>query len=179
MTTERRIERFRDLVARLHAHPRRRLTLLVGVDGPTGSGKTAFTSALSALDPEMALVPVSDFALARPAPDGGEIDWRRLRSQVLLTLGRDVPVRYERASGEWSELPVGGIVVVEGFTACMRQLVTFYDFRIWVESPGGVRSARLEAYVAEHDPAASAHLRVEGSGAQPHDPAREYVRVRG
>ena len=37
-----RVEKLRDLIARLHARPRRRLTLLVGVDGPAGAGKTAF-----------------------------------------------------------------------------------------------------------------------------------------
>jgi hypothetical protein len=47
--------------------------------------------------------------------------------------------------------------------------------------PGGHARAWLpaeEAYVAAQDPAAAAHLRVDGSGAVAHDPAREYVRLR-
>jgi hypothetical protein len=41
----------------------------------------------------------------------------------------------------------------------------------------GWRAAE-EAYLASQDPAGAAHLRVDGSGAVPHDPAREYVRQR-
>lgn len=167
---ERRVERMRDLVSRLHAHPRRRLTLLVGVDGPAGGAQAAFTRALSALDAEMAVVPLADFALPEPAEDGGQVDWRRLRSQVLLPLGRDVAARYDRAGSGVREVGVGGIVVVAGFRACMRQLATFYDFRVWVEAGAG---ARVEP-AADDAP----HLLVDGSGTVAHDPAVEYVRLR-
>src|SRR2546429_89522 len=51
-----RVEKLRDLIARLHALPRRRLTLLVGVDGPAGAGKTTFTRALTALDPGLDVI---------------------------------------------------------------------------------------------------------------------------
>jgi hypothetical protein len=97
---------------------------------------------------------------------------------------------------EWRMVPVGGILIVEGRYACMKALTTFYDFRIWVDSPREVRAGRLdrgngagpamrlawlpaeEAYLASQDPAGAAHLRVDGSGALPHDPGREYVRRR-
>ena len=205
-----RVEKLRDLIARLHALPRRRLTLLVGVDGTAGSGKTTFTRALVALDPGLDIIQMDDFGLPaaeREAAIAAEhvaagLDWRRLRSSVLLPLSRDQPARYQRydptsdAMAEWRMVPVGGILIVEGRYACVKALTTFYDFRIWVDSPRDVRVGRLargngmprpagalwqpaeEAYVASQDPAAAAHLRVDGSGAVPHDPAREYVRVR-
>jgi len=205
-----RVEKLRDLVARLHARPRRRLTLLVGVDGPAGAGKTTFTRALVALDPGLDVIQMDDFGLAtadRPdaaaeAAAAADLDWRRLRSSVLLPLSRDQPARYQRydpttdSMAEWRMVPVGGIVIVEGRYACMKALTTFYDFRIWVDSPREVRQQRVgrgngsaprpadhwlpaeEAYLSSQDPAAAAHLRVDGSGAVAHDPAREYVRVR-
>ena len=205
-----RVEKLRDLIARLHARPRRRLTLLVGVDGPAGAGKTTFTRALAALDPGLDVIQMEDFGLPQaerepalePGADrvAGDVDWRRLRSHVLLPLSRDQPARYQRydaatdAMAEWRMVPVGGILIVEGRFSCVKALATFYDFRVWVDSPREVRLRRAgpggeaawerillaaeEAYVAAQDPAASAHLRVDGSGAVAHDPAREYVRVR-
>jgi hypothetical protein len=207
-----RVEKLRDLIARLHALPRRRLTLLVGVDGPAGSGKTTFTRALMALDPGLDVIQMDDFGLpgalreaeaARAPADrmAVEVDWRRLRSSTLLPLSRDQPARYQRydpatdTMAEWRMVPVGGILIVEGRYALVKALTTFYDFRIWVDSARAVRVRRLEggngiasddppwqraedAYVASQDPAAAAHLRVDGSGATSHDPAREYVRLR-
>jgi cytidylate kinase len=74
-------------------------------------------------------------------------------------------------------------VVVEGRCALIKQLATFYDFRIWVDAPPGIRSRRLaeldgaaeEAYIAAEDPARTAHLRIDGSA--PVDPAVQYVRL--
>jgi uridine kinase len=204
-----RREKLRDLIARLHALPRRRLTLLVGVDGPAGAGKTTFTRALMALDPGLDVIQMDDFGLPGARRDehtpadrvAAEVDWRRLRSSTLLPLSRDQPARYQRydpatdTMAEWRMVPVGGILIVEGRYALVKALTTFYDLRIWVDSARDVRLGRLasaglvamaehpwllaeEAYLAGQDPAGAAHLRVDGSGAVPHDPAREYVRRR-
>lgn len=212
-----RVEKLTALLARLHALPRRRLTLVVGVDGLAASGKTTFTTALAAADPGLDVVSVESFH----DPNGRELtprspadliaaglDWRRLRSQVLLPLGRDQAARYEvhpspeGGSPLLRELPVGGIVLVEGLYACMAQLADLYDFRIWVECATEVRERRLRrlragqamhdaegegpeldassgesTYISGHDPAARADLLVDGSGSVAHDPQSEYVRL--
>lgn len=185
---------------------------MVAVDGPAAAGKTTFTRALAALDPGLDVIEMGDFALpvAERPDERGEsagrvaagVDWRRLRSNVLLPLSRDQVARYQRydaatdAMAEWRFVPVGGILIVEGRYSCVRALTTFYDFRIWVECSLEVRRRRLvnengsgslgewswlhaeEAYIGAQDPVSSAHLRVDGSGAMAHDPADEYVRVR-
>lgn len=137
-------------------------------------------------------------SLERP---GARVDWRRLRSTVFLPLSRDQAARYQRcdaatgAMAEWRTVPVGGIVIVEGRYSCVRALAAFYDFRIWVKCPLEIRRRRLAGvdgmtspqeeswlqaeslYVDAQDPAAAAHLRVDGSGLTAHDPAAEYVRL--
>jgi len=189
-----------------------RATELARVDGPAGAGKTTFTRALAALDPGLDVIQMEDFGLppgerrsnGEPPAErvAADVDWRRLRSHVLLPLSRDQPARYQRydvardAMAEWRMVPVGGILIVEGRYSCVKALATFYDFRIWVDSPRELRLRRAggedgevatwervglaaeEAYVSAQDPARSAHLRVDGSGAVAHDPTREYVRVR-
>ena len=94
-----RVEKLGGLVARLHAHPRRRLTLLVGVDGPPGSGKTTLAAALASLDPGIEQVEMDGFRIVPGETSDEEVapglDWRRLRNHVLLPLSRDVPGRYQ------------------------------------------------------------------------------------
>jgi uridine kinase len=212
----RTVELLRDLLTRLHHQPRRKLTLLVGVDGPGGSGKSTLTSGLAALDPSIAVVAVDDFyrpVAERPQQQGrvgveevgADIDWRRLRNQVLLPLQRNRGGWYQRYDwgtdelAEWHDVASGGIVIVEGVYSCMKQLASGYDFRIWVTSPREQRLARArerdaengnwplwesvwmpaeDAYIATHDPAAAADLVVDGSGQVAHDPTSEYVRIR-
>ncbi len=182
-----RVEKYRDLVARLHALPRRRLTLLVGVDG-TDSGVTSFARALADADPGLDLVQAADFGL--PAEAGSPrpaLEWRRLRSELLVPLSRDQPARYRRydpgtrSQAEWRTVPVGGVVVVAGARALVRALAGFYDFRIWVEGgesdpPAGAGEGDGIDY--DQEPTELAHLLVDGARRLPHDPLLEYVRFR-
>ncbi|HEX4212341.1 MAG TPA: hypothetical protein VIA06_03310 [Candidatus Dormibacteraeota bacterium] len=180
MPALRTIERLDDLVTRLHHQPRRKLTLLVGVDGPSGSGKTTLTLGLARLDPEITVVAMDDFAV-QPAPDAPglavAVDWRAVRNQVLLPLQTNRP-----GAQRGSEIGVGGIVIVEGVFSSLRQLRSSYDMRIWVDASEEVRRARRgprageQEYLAE-TPEAGADLVVDGSGSPAHDRAH-YVRVR-
>ena len=207
----RTVERLRDLVTRLHHQPRRKLTLLVGIDGLRAAGKSTLTAGLAALDPSIVVVRLDDFSRPRrlrvPPEDrgerseggelGGDIDWRRLRNQVLLPLQRNRSGCYQRYDAtiddltEWHDVPSGGIVLVEGLYACMKQLSYGYDFRVWVDAPADVRRRRLRtvggdaleegperAYVELVAPPDWADLLVDGAGTTRHDPAEEYVRIR-
>jgi uridine kinase len=119
-------------------------TVWVGVDGRGASGKSRFTERIVAAVPRAVAVHVDDFA----GPSIAEWDWQRLRTQVLQPLLAGRPGRYQRwdwdrdEGAEWHDVPVGGIVVVEGVSATRDELGAPWDLTIWVDTPRELRLAR-------------------------------------
>jgi uridine kinase len=184
-------------VADLRAHS---ATPLVGIDGRGGSGKSTLARELAARLADAAVVEFDDFyrsaaeRAARTAEGdaeiGGDFDWRRLRDQVLEPLAAGTPGRYQRYDwdrdelAEWHDAPAVGVVLVEGNYVIRPELRRYYDLRIWVEAPYGVRLARgiardgeeararwVEEWMPEEDryvdamrPADHADVLVDGSG---------------
>jgi uridine kinase len=180
----------RDRLLRL---PRRRETLLVGIDGCGGAGKSTLARALAVLVPAATVVEFDDFyrpsterQARRDAEVGGE---RRVRDQILLPLAGDRPARYQRYDwgedrlAKWHELQPGGVVIVEGNYSTRSELRDFYDFTIWVEAPrelrlergiarGGDNTRRRwleewmpeeERYLASENPQGQVHMVIDGS----------------
>ena len=145
----------RDVVLGL---PRQQRSLLVGIDGRGGSGKSTLGRALSALIDSSVVIEFDDFyrtARERRRPGmewdgeiGGNFDWRRVRDQVLAPLRDDHPARYQRYDwaidqlAEWHLVQPGGLLIVEGNYSTRTELRDFYDFTIWVEAPHHVRLNR-------------------------------------
>ena len=137
---------------------RRRRTLLVGIDGGGGAGKSTLAREIERAAEDVTVVEFDDFyrpsserklrAAARDREVGGSFDWRRLRSQVLLPLAQDRSTRYQRYDwvadelADWVVVPVGGVVIVEGCYCLRRDLFDFYDYTIWVEAPRDLRLQR-------------------------------------
>jgi uridine kinase len=150
-----------DLAGRLAALCAPGRTALVAIDGGGGSGKSSLAKHLEArliaADVEVSIVEVDDFFLpsrhrSRGTPSekaiGSDVDWLRLREQVLKPLRHGQPARYGRydwTSDEVTEerevLP-GGIVIVEGIYSSRRELADSYNFRVWVECPRDLRLSR-------------------------------------
>lgn len=160
--------------------PRRRATLLVGIDAAGGAGKS--TVALTLADK---IVTTDDFIVA----PWEWYDLERLRAEVLDPLLRDEPARYRRRGWsdgelkEWHVVEPGGVVVVEGVAALDVRLRDAYDHRIWVETPREICfshglerdgdealplwqawSEKEHRYWAEQKPRDVAHVVVDGSG---------------
>jgi uridine kinase len=176
--------------------------VLVGIDGLGGSGKSQLASALAAAMARIGAAPVSvvhgdDFYLPSAArvagdaavkPIGADVDWHRLRADVLepLRAGREARYRvydWDRdALGAFCTVRPGGITLVEGVYTLRPELRGLYDTRIWVECPREIRLARglardgeaararwehdwmpaEDRYVAECRPAAGVDLVVSG-----------------
>jgi uridine kinase len=148
---------YKNLIDQLQLLPRQALTLLIGIDGCGGSGKTTFSKTLQTLAPAITIVQMDDFFLptAERLPRniaaqqiGADFDWCRLRSQVLEPLHNNIPGYYQRyewkidSMVEWHTVPVGGIVIIEGIYSIRKELAAFYDFKIWFDCPRDLRLAR-------------------------------------
>ena len=107
-------------------------TVLVGVDGAGGSGKSTYAATLSDK-----IVPMDDFITG----PWQWYDFDRLRREVIEPLLRGEPARYQRL--DWNDgqlkdsrvVEPGGVVVIEGVGALDRRLRDAYDHRVWVETP--------------------------------------------
>jgi uridine kinase len=150
-----------DIINRLQTANETQPTVLVGIDGRGGSGKTTLAGALAeairSAGRPTAIVHFDDFffpSSERPTgmpetkPIGGDFDWRRLRDEVLLPLLENRLAFYTRydwvldALAEMHEVKPNGIAIVEGVYCTRRELADMYDIRVWVECPADIRLAR-------------------------------------
>jgi uridine kinase len=158
-------------------------SIIVGVDGCGGAGKSTFAARLSQVWEGSEVVHTDDFA-SWDCP----IDWwPRLVEQVLTPLSEGrvaLSQKYDwvkRELGEWVEL-ASTRVVLEGVSAIRREFRPFLAYRIWVDCPAELRLARglerdgvemegqwrewmaaEDAYVLRDDPVSHAHLIVNGT----------------
>jgi uridine kinase len=157
MTVPYEIRSFDWLRALMDSHPRRHATLIVGIDGLGGAGKSSFTQALARSSMDVTVVEMDDFFLPsgtrlpddpHSKPIGADFDWQRLRAQVLMPLGQGQPGWYQRYDwehdrlAEWHTVPTGGVVIIEGVYSTRNELAPWYDVTIWLECPSKIRLAR-------------------------------------
>lgn len=130
-------------------------TLTVGIDGGGAAGKSTLAEKLRILGERVDVVHMDDFyrpsweiPLVTPDMIGGNFDWEKMYRQVLGPLTRDEPGRYQPYDWridnflDWVNVPVGGIVLIEGCYSIRAELAPLYDLRIWVDSPRDFRFQR-------------------------------------
>ncbi len=125
-------------------------TIIVGVDGPAGAGKSSFCAALKAMHSTITIVHMDDFFVPlalRNAPSGEfgrQVDWRRVLEQVLVPLIEGTPGRYQRFDwesaglGAWYDVPTGGIVLLDGVYSTREEVSPLLTHRVWVSVPPGL-----------------------------------------
>lgn len=148
---------FENLLAHLQTLPTKQSTLLIGVDGCGGSGKSTFATELAKACETVTIIHMDDFYLpsnmriegkANEKPVGADFDWRRLKGQVLEPLSQNQKGTYQRYDwssdtlAEWYTAAPGGIVVIEGVYAIRRELAPLYDYKIFVHCPREIRLQR-------------------------------------
>jgi para-aminobenzoate synthetase len=141
--------------------------LLVAIDGPSGSGKSAL-AALVAASLDAVIVPSDDFYAAHvtdadwAARSSAErvadvIDWRRLRAEALepLLAGRTAtwyPFDFEagprpdgtfRVATSPTTRDPAAVVVLDGAYSSRPELVDLIDLSVFVDVPAAERHRRL------------------------------------
>jgi hypothetical protein len=120
------------------APPKLGRTRLVAVDGPSGSGKSVFAAALRA-ELDATLISTDDFATWTDPVSW----WPRLVAGVLDPIADGRPGRYRRTEwtdgrphpGAYVDVPVPGVLLVEGVSAGRRSVRPRLSYLIWCEHP--------------------------------------------
>lgn len=146
----------KDIYAKLMNSKDANKTILIGIDGCGGAGKSTLAQAFKEVNPEkVTVIHMDDFyksSLLRESVKesdiGGNWDCERVKNQVLIPLKQNQNTEYQRydwnedALAEWHNVPVGGLVVIEGCYSLIQELESYYDFKIWIESPKDLRLSR-------------------------------------
>jgi uridine kinase len=163
------------------AHPGKEL-IIVGVDGPTGVGRTQLCEEMSRRAEDVTIIPASDFLRPTTGSPLAQLssreafedcfDWQRLRREVLEPLSKGKPVVYKRGpgrmnSGEWVRIEPRGIILFEGIYALRPELYPFYDYTVFVKSGAETSldeatAAREDWYLDAYHPATMADTLLEG-----------------
>ena len=135
-------------------------SVLVGIDGGAGAGKTTFAhwfaKAIQETTTPVSIVHIDNFC--RPSAERqkdyatvSDLDWKRLRDQVLVPLQSGEAARFQLYDWpadrlkDWVTIDVGGVTIVDGVTATRNELFAYYDLRIWFSCPRDIRVSRLLA----------------------------------
>jgi uridine kinase len=119
---------------------------LVGVDGPSGGGKSTFAGRLGA-ELRAPIVEIDDFVSWDHFADW----WPRFDAQVMAPLlagadavyqARDWTDWYGSSLGAWKTVAWQPLIILEGVTCTRRAATDRLACRIWVEAPPATRLAR-------------------------------------
>jgi uridine kinase len=135
-----------DIIAAFSARPVEGVRI-VGIDGPSGSGKSSFTRRL--IDRTAApLVEIDDFVSWTDFADW----WPRFDDQVLQPLLRGEDAHYQvrdwendphgSSLGHWKTTPWSPLMIFDGVTSTRKAVADLLAYRIWVEAPDEIRLAR-------------------------------------
>ncbi|MGG0655328.1 uridine kinase family protein [Rummeliibacillus pycnus] len=145
------------MISSIDLIPKKQSTLLIGVDGCGGAGKSTLANKLKDKCSNVTVVHMDDFYLPssqiiklspEKKPIGADFDWKRVLNQVLKPISQNQEGQYQRYDweqddlAEWHTVPIGGIVIVEGVYSIREELVNKYDFTIWVNCPREIRLLR-------------------------------------
>ncbi len=157
ITKKGEIYNFEEFVSSINSIPRKQSTLLIGIDGCGGSGKSTFANEIKEECTNVTVVHMDDFYLPssqiieagpKQKPIGSDFDWKRVLNQVLEPISQNQEGYYQSYDWDadelagWHTVPVGGIVIIEGVYSIRNELANEYDITMWVDCPRVTRLSR-------------------------------------
>jgi uridine kinase len=118
--------------------------LVIAISGYGGSGKSTLAADLKAKLKECEVVSLDSFAidqLSGRSSDWSSFDRKRLQEQVLEPVKYGKEVIYDDYSFETNSIiskqnvPTSKYLLVEGCSCLHPDLISYYDFTIWVDCP--------------------------------------------
>lgn len=135
--------------------------VVIGIDGLSGAGKSTLAQQIVDSYENAIHIELDDFYRPYHATKGVRLspkeicfrlfDWERLRNDLLAPIAKGRAAIYQRYDWvenrllEQVEIPVSPIIVVEGVFGMLPALRTFYNLKIYVETPENYRLGRINA----------------------------------
>lgn len=134
--------------------------VIVGIEGFGGSGKTTLSKELGDALGRAYVIHIDDFIvkskLTEPAWDTGVFDHSRLEEEVLKPALSGKAITYRKlvyADNSLSQpirVPDIDYLIIEGISCYIPQLVNYYDFKIWIDTPIQTAKERGQARAGTH-----------------------------
>lgn len=137
-------------------------TVVIGIEGFGGSGKSTIAARLRDALVSAAVVQMDSFIVKdkvlEPSWDNGAYDHIRLKEQVLIPARGGLPIEYQeflwdenKVSDAMIQVPAVEFLVVEGISAYHPIIASYYDYKIWVDTPIEVARERGRARDADNE----------------------------
>jgi uridine kinase len=111
--------------------------LLIAIDGVGGSGKTSLAKYLQNKLKNCFIVQLDDFY----SPKIKASDILRIKDQVILPLKNKKEGKFQIYDwktdklSDWQTIKPEGKIIIEGVYAMDKQIISYYDVKIWIEYP--------------------------------------------